>query len=405
MIFLSGLVSNPHGAVKEMQRWIIHIDMDAFFAAVEQRDDPALKGRPVVVGGVGKRGVVSTASYEARRYGIRSAMPMSEARRRCPGAVFMPGNHKKYARVAEEIRAILADFSPLVEPLSLDEAFLDVTGMEWLYPEPAAIAAAIKKRIADELALIASAGVAPNKFLAKLASDWGKPDGLVVVQPEEVASFLRSMPIGRLWGVGEKTAKRLQGLGINTIGQLADADESILVRHFGQAAGDMRRLARGEDDRPVVPEHEPKSIGNEITFAEDLRSREEIDTCLLALSHKVGRRLRQAGYAGRTVTVKIRFASFRTITRSRTLGAPTLLGDTIYATAAAIMAGVELTEGVRLLGVTLSHLRAHGGQTSLFTAEDDEKKLKVSVAVDRLKDKFGEGSVTRGRLLVPKPPK
>jgi DNA polymerase-4 len=217
-----------------MQRWIIHIDMDAFFAAVEQRDDPALKGRPVVVGGVGKRGVVSTASYEARRYGIRSAMPMSEARRRCPGAVFMPGNHKKYARVAEEIRAILADFSPLVEPLSLDEAFLDVTGMEWLYPEPAAIAAAIKKRIADELALIASAGVAPNKFLAKLASDWGKPDGLVVVQPEEVASFLRSMPIGRLWGVGEKTAKRLQGLGINTIGQLADADESILVRHFGQ---------------------------------------------------------------------------------------------------------------------------------------------------------------------------
>jgi len=213
------------------------------------------------------------------------------------------------------------------------------------------------------------------------------------------------MPIGRLWGVGEKTAKRLQGLGINTIGQLADAAESILVRHFGQAAGDMRRLARGEDDRPVVPEHEPKSIGNEITFAEDLRSREEIDTCLLALSHKVGRRLRQAGYAGRTVTVKIRFASFRTITRSRTLGAPTLLGDTIYATAAAIMAGVELTEGVRLLGVTLSHLRAHGGQTSLFTAEDDEKKLKVSVAVDRLKDKFGEGSVTRGRLLVPKPPK
>jgi len=388
-----------------MQRWIIHVDMDAFFAAVEQRDDPALKGRPVVVGGVGKRGVVSTASYEARRYGIRSAMPMSEARRRCPGAVFMSGDHKKYARVAEEIRAILADFSPLVEPLSLDEAFLDVTGMEWLYPEPAAIAAAIKKRIADELALIASAGVAPNKFLAKIASDWGKPDGLVVVQPEEVAAFLRSMPIGRLWGVGEKTAKRLQGLGINTIGQLADADESILVRHFGQAAGDMRRLAQGEDDRPVVPEHEPKSIGNEITFAEDLRSREEIDTCLLALSHKVGRRLRQAGYAGRTVTVKIRFASFRTITRSRTLGAPTLLGDTIYATAAAIMAGVELTEGVRLLGVTLSHLRAHGGQTSLFTAEDDEKKLKVSVAVDRLKDKFGEGSVTRGRLLVPKPPK
>ncbi len=387
-----------------MERWIIHVDMDAFFAAVEQRDDPALRGRPVIVGGVGRRGVVSTASYEARRYGVHSAMPMTEARRRCPNAVFMPGNHKKYARVAAEIRAILAAFSPLVEPLSLDEAFLDATGMEWLYPDPRAIAAAIKQRIRNELALTASAGVAPNKFLAKLASDWGKPDGLVVVRPEEVAAFLRAMPIGRLWGAGEKTTKLLQGIGINTIGQLAGAADAILARHFGQAAGEMRRLARGEDDRPVVPEHEPKSVGNEVTFAEDLRSREEIGTCLLALSHKVSRRLRQAGYAGRTVTVKIRFGSFRTITRSRTLGDPTLLGDTIYETATAIMDGVELSEGVRLLGVTLSNLQVHGSQTSLFTAGDDDKKLKVSVAVDRLKDKYGEGAVTRGRLLLPKPP-
>lgn len=386
-----------------MQRWIIHVDMDAFFAAVEQRDDPVLRGRPVVVGGVGKRGVVSTASYEARRYGIHSAMPMSEARRRCPDAVFMPGDHKKYARVAAEIRDILAAFSPLVEPLSLDEAFLDVTGMEWLYPDPANIAAAIKQRIKDDLALTASAGVAPNKFLAKLASDWGKPDGLVVVRPDEVAAFLRAMPIARLWGAGEKTTKLLQSIGINTIGQLAGADDAILARHFGQAAGEMRRLARGEDDRPVIPEHEPKSLGNEVTFGEDLRSREEIGTCLLALSHKVSRRLRQAGYAGRTVTVKIRFGSFRTITRSRTLGEPTLLGDTIYDTAAAIMAGVELTEGVRLLGVTLSNLQVYGSQPSLFSSGDDDKKLKVSVAVDRLKDKFGEGAVTRGRLLVPKP--
>ncbi|HWQ61848.1 MAG TPA: DNA polymerase IV, partial [Negativicutes bacterium] len=208
-----------------------------------------------------------------------------------------------------------------------------------------------------------------------------------------------------LWGAGEKTTKQLQGLGINTIGQLADVDEVIFARHFGQAAGEMRRLARGEDDRPVVPEHEPKSVGNEITFAEDLRSREEIGTCLLALSQKVSRRLWQAGYAGRTVTVKIRFGSFRTITRSRTLGEPTLLGDTIYDTAAAIMAGVELSEGVRLLGVTLSNLQVYGSQISLFAAGDDEKKLKVSVAVDRLKDKFGESAVTRGRLLVPKPRK
>ncbi len=388
-----------------MQRWIIHVDMDAFFAAVEQRDDPALRGRPVVVGGVGRRGVVSTASYEARRFGVHSAMPMSEARRRCPNAVFMPGDHKKYARVAGEIRSILAAFSPLVEPLSLDEAFLDVTGMEWLYPDPAAIAAAIKERIRRELGLTASAGVAPNKYLAKLASDWRKPDGLVVVRPEEVTAFLQVMPIGRLWGAGEKTTKMLQGLGINTIGQLADADEAILARHFGHAAAAMRRLARGEDDRPVVPEHEPKSIGNEVTFAEDLSSREETDTCLLALSHKVSRRLRQAGYAGRTVTVKIRFGSFRTITRSRTLGEPTLLGDTIYETVAAIMAGVEISEGIRLLGVTMSGLQVYGSQASLFADGDDEKRMKVSVAVDRLKDKFGEGAVTRGRLLMPKPRK
>jgi DNA polymerase-4 len=384
-----------------MQRWIIHVDMDAFFAAVEQRDDPSLRGRPVIVGGVGRRGVVSTASYEARRFGVHSAMPMSEARRLCPQGVFIPGNHGKYERVAAAIRAILAAFSPLVEPLSLDEAFLDVTGMEWLYDDPKDIAAAIKQRISDELSLTASAGVAPNKFLAKLASDWGKPDGLVVVRPGEVAAFLRAMPISRLWGAGEKTTAQLKGIGINTIGQLAGADDALLHRHFGQAADDMRRLARGEDDRPVVPEHEPKSLGNEITFAEDLRTRDEIGTCLLALSQKVSRRLRQSGYAGRTVTVKIRFGSFRTITRSRTLGEPTLLGDTIYETARAIMAGVELTEGVRLLGVTLSNLQVYGGQTSLF-AVDEDKKLKISVAVDRLKDKFGEGAVTRGRLLIPK---
>lgn len=384
-----------------MERWIIHVDMDAFFAAVEQRDDPSLRGRPVIVGGVGRRGVVSTASYEARRFGVHSAMPMGEARRLCPQGVFMPANHRKYEQVAVQIRDILAGFSPVVEPLSLDEAFLDVTGMEWLYDDPRDIAAAIKQRIRDELSLTASAGVAPNKFLAKLASDWGKPDGLVVVRPEEVAAFLRAMPISRLWGAGEKTAAQLKGIGINTISQLAEADTAVLHRHFGQGADDMRRLARGEDDRPVVPEHEPKSLGNEVTFAEDLRTKEEIDTCLLALSHKVSRRLRQAGYAGRTVTVKIRFASFRTITRSRTLGEPTLLGDTIYDTARTIMAGVELTEGVRLLGVTLSNLQAYGGQISLFAADED-KKLKVSAAVDRLKDKFGEGAVTRGRLLIPR---
>lgn len=386
-----------------MERWIIHVDMDAFFAAVEQRDNPALRGVPVVVGGLGGRGVVSTASYEARRFGVHSAMPMATARRLCPQAVFLAGDHRKYGRVSGEIRRILDEFSPLVEPLSLDEAFLDVSGMDWLYTDPAAIAGQIKQRIKSELGLIASAGVAPNKFLAKLASDWGKPDGLVVVRAEEAAAFLKDMPIGRLWGAGERTAKQLKAIGINTIGQLARADDTILLKAFGQSAGMVRRLALGLDDRPVVPEQEPKSLGNEITFAEDLTAKAEIETCLLALSQKVGRRLRQAGYCGRTVTVKIRFASFQTITRSHTLGEATFLDETIYAVARAIISGVELSEGVRLLGVTLSNLQAHGGQTSLFADGDDDKKLKIAAAVDRLRDKFGEATVTRGRLLPPKP--
>lgn len=381
-----------------MVRWILHVDMDAFFAAVEQRDDPTLMDKPVVIGGTGRRGVVSTASYEARRFGVRSAMPMVEARRLCPHGVYLPGNHRKYAMVSAQIRNILAAFSPLVEPLSLDEAFLDVSGMDWLFPDPVRIATAVKERIRSELALTASAGLAPNKFLAKLASDWGKPDGLVVVNPGEEAAFLRDKPIGRLWGVGEKTAKLLQGVGINTIGQLAAADDAVLTKYFGQTAPVVRRLARGEDDRPVVPGQDPKSVGNEVTFADDLRTREEIETCLLALSQKVGRRLRKADLAGRTVTVKVRFASFRTITRSRTFAEPASLDDEIFAVAREIMRGVELAEGVRLLGITLSHIEPAGAQTALFAADDD-KLRRVTAAVDRLKDKYGEGALTRGRLM------
>jgi len=384
-----------------MQRWIIHIDMDAFFAAVEERDNPALQGKPVIVGGLGRRGVVATASYEARRFGVHSAMPMEEARRRCPQGIFLAGNHRKYGRVAAEIRNILSRFSPLVEPLSLDEAFLDVTGMEWLFPDPAEIARQIKGQIRSELSLVASAGVASNKFLAKLACDWGKPDGLVLVQPGLEAEFLRNIPVSRLWGIGEKATKALQAIGINTIGQLAAADDFILHKHFGNAAGEMKGLARGCDNRQVIPEHAPKSVGNEITFEQDLYKPDDIRTCLLALTQKVGRRLRKSGYSGRTVTVKIRFASFKTITRSRTLGEPTCLDETIYETVGTIMDSTKLPEGVRLLGVTMSGLQYGGGQTALFTEKED-KRAKVSEAVDRLKDRFGETILTRGRLLGPR---
>lgn len=381
-----------------MQRWIIHVDMDAFYAAVEQRDNPELRGRPVIIGGVGGRGVVATASYEARQFGVRSAMSMAEARRRCPHGVFLAPDHDKYARISAQIRAILDRFSPLVEPLALDEAFLDVTGMELLYPDPVAIARAIKAAIREEVKLTASAGVAPNKFLAKLASDLNKPDGLTVIRPEEAAAFLAPLPVSRLWGIGEATAAALARVGITTIGQLAAVETSLLEKYCGKAARDLQRLACGLDDRPVIPYQEPKSIGNEVTFAEDLFRREEMETELLALAEKIGWRLRSSGYAGRTITLKVRFASFRTLTRSRTLSEPTNLDETIFDTARRLLDAVTLTEGVRLLGVTVSHLHHGGGQLALFGGDDD-KRQAVYRAVDKLRERFGTGIITRGRLL------
>ncbi len=382
-----------------MQRWVIHVDMDAFFAAVEQRDNPELRGCPVIIGGTGTRGVVSTASYEARKFGVRSAMSSVEARRRCPQAVFLPPDHKKYSKVSQEIMHIFADFSPLVEPLSLDEAFLDVTGMEGLYSDPADIAIKIKERIKKELELTASAGVAPNKFLAKLASDMKKPDGLMVIRPDQVAEILANIPATRLWGVGQATAQTLRQLGLTTIGQVAEADPEILHKHCGQLGYVLHQLANGQDERPVEGEWQPKSIGKETTFAEDLYSLEELRTELWALVEKVGWRLRRQNFSGRTITVKIRFTSFRTITRSRTLAVAANLDETIYRIADEIVANVKLSEGVRLLGVTVSSLVAAGGQISLFDQED-KKGTEVAKAVDTVKERFGEAAVVRGRTLL-----
>ncbi|MDF2571240.1 MAG: dinB 2 [Sporomusa sp.] len=382
-----------------MQRWIIHVDMDAFFAAVEQRDNPELRGCPVIIGGIGTRGVVATASYEARKFGVHSAMSSIEARRRCPQGVFLPANHAKYSQVSQEISKIFADFSPMVEPLSLDEAFLDVTGMEGLYSDPADIAAKIKERIKTELGLTASAGVGPNKFLAKLASDMRKPDGLMVIFPEQVAAVLSELPVTRLWGVGHTTAQTLNKLGLKTIGQVAQADPEKLAKHCGQLGYVIHQLANGQDDRPVIPECQPKSIGKENTFAVDVHGREDLKTELWALVEKIGWRLRRQGLSGRTITVKVRFASFRTITRSRTLTVAANLDGTIYHIAEEILSNVVMSEGVRLLGVTISGLVAAGGQMSLFD-RGDEKTLAVAKAVDNLKERFGEGAVTRGRTMI-----
>ncbi len=383
-----------------VQRYIIHVDMDAFYASIEQRDKPELAGAPVIVGGLSNRGVVATASYEARKYGVHSAMSMAEARRRCPEAVFITPDHRKYSFVSAQIRQILDRYSPLVEPLSLDEAFLDVTGMDGLYADPADIARRIKEEIKQQLRLTASAGVAPNKFLAKLASDLQKPDGLYIIRPGEEAQVLAGLPVRRLWGVGEVTAASIAKLGIRTIGQFAAADPKLLERHIGRDVYDLQRLARGLDDRPVVPDQQIKSVGNEETFDQDLYQWDEIEKQLLLFADKVGWRLRRLTLSGRTITVKVRFASFKTITRSRTLEEATNLDDTLYHIARELYKSIPSAEGIRLLGLTVSNLQPAGQTMALFDSKQ-EKQESLHKVVDELKVRFGAAAVMKGRLIDP----
>lgn len=383
-----------------VQRYIIHVDMDAFYASIEQRDKPELAGVPVIVGGLSNRGVVATASYEARKFGVHSAMSMAEARRRCPEAVFITPDHRKYSFVSAQIRQILDRYSPLVEPLSLDEAFLDVTGMDGLYADPADIARRIKDEIKQQLQLTASAGVAPNKFLAKLASDLQKPDGLYVIRRGEEAQVLAGLPVRRLWGVGEVTAASIAKLGIGTIGQFAVADPKLLERHIGRDVYDLQRLARGLDDRPVVPDQQIKSVGNEETFDQDLYQWDEIEKQLLLFADKVGWRLRRLTLSGRTITVKVRFASFKTITRSRTLEEATNLDDTLYHIARELYKSIPSTEGIRLLGLTVSNLQPAGQAMALFDSKQ-EKQESLHKVVDELKVRFGAAAVMKGRLIDP----
>jgi len=380
------------------QRWILHADMDAFYASVEQRDNPAYKGKPVIVGGTTNRGVVCAASYEARQFGVKSAMPIVEARRRCPQGIFVAPNIAYYAQVSHEIMTIFERFSPIIETLSLDEAFLDITGMQLLYPDVTEIARQIKDRVRTELNLIVSVGIAPNKFLAKLGSDLRKPDGLVVIRPGEEIELLAPLSVKKLWGVGDATARILKTLRIETTEDLRRVDPRTLERHIGKSAMELYNLAWGRDERPVVPDRDAKSIGNEDTFEQDIRSKDEIAGELLALSERVGWRLRKAGLSGRTITVKIRFSSFRTITRSVTLAEPVTLDEVLYETALKIMEKVPIPEGIRLLGISVSHLGQGGSQLSLFD-ETNEKRESIAKVMDKLKARYGEGIVKRGRLL------
>ncbi len=379
-----------------MKRWIMHVDMDAFFASVEQRDHEEYRGKPVIVGGLSSRGVAATASYEARRFGVHSAMPMAAAKKRCPQGIFVQGNHAHYREVSAQIFAIFARFSPLVEALSIDEAFLDITGMGQLAASPKAHAQRIKQAIYEETGLVASVGIAPNKFLAKLASDLQKPDGLVIIPPDRVREILWPLPIRRLWGVGKKTAEKLQNMGYETVGQIAQAEQSGLQKAFGpKLAAQLAALANGQDDRKVEPMREAKSIGKEITFPEDLRSLEQAEHELLELAEKVGWRLRIAGVQARTVQLKVRLGDFTTYTRSRTLSEATCYDEVLYATAKDLLRELKITSGFRLLGVTGTGFELFG-QASLFT---DPKKERLYHAIDAIKKRYGEGVLTKAQLV------
>jgi DNA polymerase-4 len=380
-------------------RSIIHIDMDAFYASVEQRDRPELTGKPVIVGADPRgRGVVSAASYEARRFGVHSAMPISQAARLCPQAVFLPVAMEKYVLVSKEIMALLAEYSPLVEPVSVDEAFLDVTGTERLFGPAVEVARTIKRRIREEVRLTASAGVAPNKFLAKVASDLQKPDGLVEVRPGEEATFLADLPVERLWGVGRVTAGELRRMGIETIGRLARTPVRLLRKRFGKAGVLLRELALGRDDRAVEPFLAPKSMGAEETFSEDHRDLERLHQTLRAQAERVARELRAEESVGRTVTLKLRFQDFRTITRSLT-GEPTQDGLEIFQRARALLGRVPLAQPVRLIGLSVSGLTAADApQLSLF-AESLARRARLARAIDRLAERFGEGALLPATLL------
>jgi len=381
------------------ERWIIHTDMDAFFAAVEQRDAPSLRGKPVVVGGSPEgRGVVAAASYEARRYGIHSAMPSAEARRRCPDTVFISPNHNKYRSLSTQIMALLEEYTPQVEQLSVDEAFLDVTGSLRLHGSACHIGEQIRRRIADTFHLTASVGIGPNKFIAKLASEQAKPDGLLEVPPEDVLEFLAHLPVEALWGVGESTTHKLHRLGFNTIGQIQNCPVRELAAQLGTHGRTIAKLARGQDDSPVRTDRQRKSVSHEQTFPEDTADAQFLRTRLLELSGQVGHRLRTHQLKGKTVTLKLRFSDFRTLTRSTTLPQPTNSDQQIYKSACALLETVKLSQHkVRLLGVAVNNLD-RGGQLPLL-AQPDSSGAAVDSAIDEIRQLFGRDSVRRARLV------
>lgn len=383
---------------------ILHVDMDAFYASVEERERPELVGKPVIVGGTpAGRGVVAAANYVARKYGVHSAMPTATALRLCPQAIVLQPRMGYYAVVSEQIREILFRFTPLVEPLSLDEAFLDVTGCERLFGSPARIGRQIKQQIHDELRLIASVGVAPNKFLSKIASDLKKPDGFVVVDPADVQEFLDPLPVGRLWGVGRVTGQTLEEHGVRTIGDVRRSPIEMLTREFGQSGEKLWNLAHGIDRRQVVPDREAKSISHETTFPVDIGDPEVLRAWLVELSEHVGRRMRRHELRGRTLHLKLRFADFHTIVKSKTLAQSTNSTDEIRRAAAEILETCwsPTAMPVRLLGIGISAFdESPLQQRSLFIDLEHERRAQLDRTTDEIRDRFGSSALNRASGLL-----
>jgi DNA polymerase-4 len=383
----------------------MHVDMDAFFASVEQLDNPAIRGKPVIVGADPKsgRGVVSAASYEARKFGVHSAQPITQAFKACPLGIFLPPRFDRYKELSDIVFKILEGVSPLVEPISIDEAFVDLTGTERLLGEPVAIGRRIKNAIREKTGLVASVGIAPNKFLAKIASDYGKPDGFVVIVEGKIREFLDPLPIRALWGVGPKTEQNLLQLGITTVGELARFPEDVLEKSFGESGKHLHELAHGIDDRAVNDNWERRGISKEHTYDRDENDKEKNIATVRHIADRLSARMRKKGISGRTITVKIRYSDFSTITRAKTLPRQVANSEEIFREASTLIIP-HLTGAIRLLGIRISNLTGEEGEQlallsgddGLIPARNNKKISKLEEALDKIHEKFGDDSISRG---------
>ena len=381
-----------------MRRWIMHVDMDAFFASVEQRDDPALQGKPVIVCGKSRRSVVATASYEARAFGVHSAMPLSQAKRLCPHGCFVAPRFEAYREASDAIHQVMLHYADAYEPISLDEAFLDISGMGSQYPTLGSIGRAIKEEIRSAVHLTASVGIAPNKFLAKMASDMNKPDGLCIIPYGREREVLAPLPVRRLWGVGSVTEKKLLAAGFRTIADIQEAAQEKLSALLGNQGPLLKALSLGIDERPIISSRQVKSIGDESTYEYDLTDRPTINREIAIHSDIVAQRLRRHDLAARTISLKIRFTSFKTIMRSLSLEEGTNLQETIDSACQTLLSRIPLTEGIRLIGVTASNLGAPLSIPSLFS-DKEEKRARAAKAMDSIQQKYGRKALRKGFWL------